>query len=188
MSTTLLTAGLGCIIAAIVGGGLKGFGIEFPALQSGKRQLLLSIFGIVLLIGAFAVPAESKSDSSAGAAPATAAPAPAAAVATPAAPAVPDRQKLQAELEQNKKKLETLEQNVAARTAQIADQEKEIASQDQQIADGKITGAAVPKMQAEINKARKMLNDERKANINAQQGIARTQQRNMEIERLRSTN
>jgi len=33
-----------------------------------------------------------------------------------------------------------------------------------------------------------MLNDERKANISTEQGIARTQKRNLEIERLLSTN
>jgi len=49
MSTTLLTTGLACIIAAIVGGGLKAFGIELPTLQSAKRQGLLAILGIILI-------------------------------------------------------------------------------------------------------------------------------------------
>jgi hypothetical protein len=52
MATTLLTAGLACLIAAIVGGGLKAWGIEIPALQSLKRQVLLASLGIALaLIG-----------------------------------------------------------------------------------------------------------------------------------------
>jgi hypothetical protein len=53
MSTTLLTTGLVCIIAAIVGGGLKAFGIEIPILQSGKRQVLLAIFGSILIIAGY---------------------------------------------------------------------------------------------------------------------------------------
>jgi hypothetical protein len=46
----LLISGLICIFAAIVGGGFKAFGIELPALQSWKRQAILAIFGVVLVI------------------------------------------------------------------------------------------------------------------------------------------
>ena len=49
MKTTLLIVGIVCIIAAIVGGGLRAFGIDFPLLNSKKRQLLLAIFGLVLI-------------------------------------------------------------------------------------------------------------------------------------------
>ena len=42
MKTTLLDTGLACLIAAIVGGGMKAFGIELPLVQSGKRQFLLA--------------------------------------------------------------------------------------------------------------------------------------------------
>jgi hypothetical protein len=49
MKTTLIILGIVCIIAAIVGGGLKAFGIEIPLLNSKKRQLLLFIFGLVLV-------------------------------------------------------------------------------------------------------------------------------------------
>lgn len=49
MNTTLLCAGLACVMGAIVGGGLKAFGIEFPVLQSGRRQALLAAFGVILL-------------------------------------------------------------------------------------------------------------------------------------------
>jgi hypothetical protein len=48
---TLVSAGIACIIAAIVGGGLKAFGIEIPALNSIKRQLLLAGFGGLLILG-----------------------------------------------------------------------------------------------------------------------------------------
>ena len=49
MDTTLTTAGIACIIAAIVGGGLKAFAIEIPALQSGRRQAALGAFGVLLV-------------------------------------------------------------------------------------------------------------------------------------------
>src|ERR1041384_6079322 len=49
MKTTLIILGLVCIIAAIVGGGLTAFGTVIPVLNSKKRQLLLSIFGLVLV-------------------------------------------------------------------------------------------------------------------------------------------
>lgn len=53
MSNTLLTVGLGCIIAAIIGGGLKAFGMEIPLISSVKRQLLLCCFGLLVLFLSF---------------------------------------------------------------------------------------------------------------------------------------
>ncbi len=53
MSNTLLTTGLACIVAAIVGGGLKAFGIEIGILRSWKRQGLLAMFGAVMLVTAY---------------------------------------------------------------------------------------------------------------------------------------
>ena len=55
MQQTLLVAGIACVIAAVVGGGLKAFGIEIPALESGVRQGALGVLGLVLLGGAVAV-------------------------------------------------------------------------------------------------------------------------------------
>src|SRR2546421_10804278 len=52
MNTTLITAGIAFIAAAIVGGGLKAFGVEVPAFASIKRQLLLAVFGGVLILAA----------------------------------------------------------------------------------------------------------------------------------------
>jgi hypothetical protein len=49
----LLTAGVVCLIAAVVGGGLKAFGIEMPLLQSVQRQVLLAVLGAGLLVGAY---------------------------------------------------------------------------------------------------------------------------------------
>src|SRR5438876_7844746 len=49
MENSLLGAGVVCIIAAIVGGGLKAFGMELPLVNSNRRQLLLALLGIVLV-------------------------------------------------------------------------------------------------------------------------------------------
>ena len=53
MSTTALSVGLACIIAAIVGGGMKALGIEVPTINSVKRQTTLAGFGVALLGIAF---------------------------------------------------------------------------------------------------------------------------------------
>lgn len=55
MNSVLLGTGLACIIAAVVGGGLRGFGLEIPALQSIKRQLLLAVLGVLPVGGAAVV-------------------------------------------------------------------------------------------------------------------------------------
>ena len=49
MHQTFIIAGVVCIIAAIVGGGLKAFGVEMPLLNSTPRQIILGIAGIVFL-------------------------------------------------------------------------------------------------------------------------------------------
>jgi hypothetical protein len=48
---TLLGAGLACVIAAIVGGGLSAFGIVVPVFGSVPRQALLASLGVVLVLG-----------------------------------------------------------------------------------------------------------------------------------------
>jgi len=53
METTLLTTGIACLIAAIIGGGLKAFGIEIPLLKSISRQVALGAFGAILLALSF---------------------------------------------------------------------------------------------------------------------------------------
>jgi len=52
MMTTLITIGIVCIIAAIVGGGLSAFQIEIPVLSSLKRQIILGVFGLILIVSA----------------------------------------------------------------------------------------------------------------------------------------
>jgi hypothetical protein len=49
MHQTFIIAGVVCVIAAIVGGGLKAFGVEMPLLNSTPRQIILGIAGIVFL-------------------------------------------------------------------------------------------------------------------------------------------
>ena len=50
MDNTLLGVGIACVIAAIVGGGLKAFGLEIPLVNSVKRQTLLGLLGVVLTV------------------------------------------------------------------------------------------------------------------------------------------
>ena len=50
MDNVLLVSGIACVIAAVIGGGLKAFGIEIPALSSLGRQGLLGAVGVVLIL------------------------------------------------------------------------------------------------------------------------------------------
>lgn len=60
METILLSAGIACLIAAVVGGGLKAFGIEIPMLQSLARQLLLAGLGAILVMVSFVTSSPPK--------------------------------------------------------------------------------------------------------------------------------
>jgi hypothetical protein len=61
MDNIFLISGLACLIAAVVGGGLKAFGIEVPVLASRGRQLALGVLGLIFLaIGAGGFPTSSK--------------------------------------------------------------------------------------------------------------------------------
>lgn len=53
--TTLVLLGVACIIAAIVGGGFKLARTEFPTITSVRRQLLLALFGLILILGGWAM-------------------------------------------------------------------------------------------------------------------------------------
>ena len=48
-STTVLVCGLVCVVAAIVGGGVTAAGWQFPIVNSVRRQMILSIFGLILI-------------------------------------------------------------------------------------------------------------------------------------------
>jgi len=45
----LILLGALCVVAAVVGGGVKFFGAELPGINSVRRQIILSVFGIVLI-------------------------------------------------------------------------------------------------------------------------------------------
>lgn len=49
MDNIFLVSGLACLIAAVVGGGLKAFAIEVPVLASLGRQIALGVLGLILL-------------------------------------------------------------------------------------------------------------------------------------------
>lgn len=51
MGTTeiLITAGVVAVLGSVVGGGLKGFGVEVPLLASVRRQMVLLAVGVALL-------------------------------------------------------------------------------------------------------------------------------------------
>jgi len=55
MGTAILSAGLACVIAAVVGGGLKAFSIEVPQLSSRPRQVVLFILGVILIVVSMSV-------------------------------------------------------------------------------------------------------------------------------------
>lgn len=63
MDTTLLLLGIACIVAAIVGGGLRAVGFEFPLLKSLPRQIILAVLGVILIIASrsFQPSAQTKS-------------------------------------------------------------------------------------------------------------------------------
>jgi hypothetical protein len=52
MSNSLLGFGIVALVAAIIGGGLKAFGFELPAVSSLSRQIVLAALGIILIVSA----------------------------------------------------------------------------------------------------------------------------------------
>lgn len=50
MELTFILLGTGCIIAAVVGGGVKLSQLEIAQFQSVKRQVALGVFGLILLL------------------------------------------------------------------------------------------------------------------------------------------
>lgn len=66
MDEIMLKTGLACMITAIIGGGLKAFGISFPVFRSAFRQLTLATFGLALVLAAFVSASESRNTVSMG--------------------------------------------------------------------------------------------------------------------------
>jgi len=53
MNAVLVSAGVACVIAAVVGGGLKAFDIDLPVITSLRRQALLFVVGLGFLASAW---------------------------------------------------------------------------------------------------------------------------------------
>jgi hypothetical protein len=60
MQKILIVLGIVCILASIVGGGLKAMAIELPKLESKRSRWMLAGFGICLLMGSVFVPASGS--------------------------------------------------------------------------------------------------------------------------------
>lgn len=58
----LVSGGVAAVLAAVVGGGLKAFGIELPLLASVGRQALLMLVGVVLILLGFQSPRVQSDD------------------------------------------------------------------------------------------------------------------------------
>jgi hypothetical protein len=74
VSNSLLIAGIVCMVAAIVGGGVKMLGAEVPVLNSFPRQIMLFVLGLVFLFVSCGVgksPAATSAAASPQAAPTT---------------------------------------------------------------------------------------------------------------------
>ena len=60
MQEILLTTGLACIIAGIIGGGLNAFGIKIPVIRTWTRQIVLVLFGSLLAFASVNIKPENK--------------------------------------------------------------------------------------------------------------------------------
>jgi hypothetical protein len=49
VNSPLFILGIVCLLAAIVGGGVKAMGSELPVINSWRRQMLLALFGVILI-------------------------------------------------------------------------------------------------------------------------------------------
>ena len=65
MVIALVLAGVACIIAAIVGGGVKLRDVEFPTVKSVWRQLMLGGFGALLAFAGAVVGSEGPPEAAA---------------------------------------------------------------------------------------------------------------------------
>ena len=73
MFETLLLVGIACVIAAVVGGGVKLFNLETPEIRSLWRQAGLATVGLAIIAGDVAFDDRATSPSAALPAPTTSA-------------------------------------------------------------------------------------------------------------------
>lgn len=203
LDTTLLTAGLSCVIAAIIGGGLKAFGIDIPVLQSTKRQWALGVFGIALLSWSMFFPDTTSTTQQPNTKSTTGR------TTTAIQPLRIDRKMLFSELQENRghiERLETLidelghmyaqkeqvissaERRIAHRNSNLAPQENEKQKSTQELASEALAilddAARNTDDMKIIQEARSSINEGRRAESKGSEQIGYLKQRNNEIERL----
>lgn len=191
MGTTLLTTGLVCIIASIIGGGLTAFGFVLPVLQSTKRQVLLGLFGFALLFAGLSLRPPDTVEAAVN--PRTSA------AAMPSAPSQdttpggePDRQRLTAsererlldELHDNNERIASIRTGMAQHAEQYREQEPRISRQEARIARGEGTPAEIAEANAAIGEARRVMAKAHEADAAGAEFIGRAEQRNLEIEAI----
>lgn len=66
MGITLIIIGLGCMIAALIGGGVKLVQLEIAKFTSGRRQAALGVLGLVIFLIGLAIDQQPKLASSGG--------------------------------------------------------------------------------------------------------------------------
>ena len=175
MNPTLLTTGLACVIAAIVGGGFKAFGIEVPVLASTRRQIVLASFGALLLLAAVAAayaPGSERRVSPWR---------PQTGVATENRLA--NRAGLLDELQRNKTTINKLREGLSEQAVHYATQEEAISRQEKAIARGEGTPQVRAEAQGVIDEARQAIREAREVDARAREKIGQLEQRNREIER-----
>jgi hypothetical protein len=146
------------MIAAIVGGGLKAFGIEIPVLRSGKQQLGLGVFGIVLIAGSLYKP-----------------------------PTI-DHAALSAELQKNNMTIEKMKHQLSDNEALDASMEQNILSLASIMTNSDATDRQRAEAQAMFGGTRSNLVTLRETDDLLQKTIDRLEKRDREIEQLLSNN
>lgn len=195
MKSTLLCTGLACIIAPIVGGGLKAFGIEMPIVSSTKRQVLLAILGAVLILASFATD-NSNQPSTSNVIDNPNHSSPSQPIADPIfGSAKPYKAALSNELESNNRQIDQLQGDITLQEKKISDvqgqverEEQAISAQKVRLQNGEGTSQeradaqnAIDEAQAQINRTREAITYGTNAENQAREKIGSLKQRNAEI-------
>jgi TolA-binding protein len=190
MQTTLLSAGLACIIAAIIGGGSKAFSIEIPLINSLRRQVLLGALGLILIITASFVSSEpAPGAASTSAAPVEHSESPVPGLSVSARASLADQQQSNERLvEELQDKLTAQDKNIADLQNFISQQEQNIAAQEVRLGQGEGTPDervqaqdAIDEAKTAIEKARNAIAEATTAGNKARENIGLLKQKNLEI-------
>ncbi len=177
MTTTILTTGLACLIAAIVGGGLKAFGIEIPVLRSGKRQLTLGAFGLILVLVSTLSRQYSKHPEEGSSRPTAAD-----VVDRESSPSPAQKVALLSELHQNEKTIQDLQNGLTEHAAQISAQEVRIDEQERRLNRGEGSSEERTDAQKAIDDARAAIDKARVVDAKARENIQALNERNHQIQ------